>query len=301
MTEVVPDYYNDFLCIADKCKHSCCIGWEIDVDDSAYNLYKSLNTPFGDKILKSVTGDKTSRHFILGTDDKCPFLDKNGLCDIIKELGEEALCNICKDHPRFRNFFDDRVEIGLGLCCEAAAELILSRKNKTELIHRGDFKKDEFFLLRNKIFEIIQDRDYTIDERIEKLFENFGVDISDKSLSEWLDIYLDLERLDPSWETLLENAKGGGFPALDEELSEDISIASEQLLFYFVYRHIADGLYDGYLYERIAFAVLSLRIITALWQNAGDLSLNALIDLSRRYSLEIEYSDENIEKVLALL
>jgi lysine-N-methylase len=27
-----PKYYLDFACIADRCKHSCCIGWEIDVD-----------------------------------------------------------------------------------------------------------------------------------------------------------------------------------------------------------------------------------------------------------------------------
>ena len=30
MTVTVPSYYKDFKCIADKCRHSCCIGWEID-------------------------------------------------------------------------------------------------------------------------------------------------------------------------------------------------------------------------------------------------------------------------------
>ena len=26
-----PKYYNEFKCIADKCTHSCCVGWEIDM------------------------------------------------------------------------------------------------------------------------------------------------------------------------------------------------------------------------------------------------------------------------------
>ena len=30
-----PEYYKQFKCIADKCTHSCCIGWEIDIDEEA--------------------------------------------------------------------------------------------------------------------------------------------------------------------------------------------------------------------------------------------------------------------------
>ena len=29
----VPFYYKEFHCIADACKDSCCIGWEIDIDE----------------------------------------------------------------------------------------------------------------------------------------------------------------------------------------------------------------------------------------------------------------------------
>ena len=35
MKVVVPNYYNQFKCIAEKCHHNCCIGWEIDIDDHA--------------------------------------------------------------------------------------------------------------------------------------------------------------------------------------------------------------------------------------------------------------------------
>ena len=29
----VPDYFSEFSCIAGDCKDSCCLGWEIDIDD----------------------------------------------------------------------------------------------------------------------------------------------------------------------------------------------------------------------------------------------------------------------------
>ena len=30
---VYPDYYPEFRCSASACKHNCCIGWEIDIDE----------------------------------------------------------------------------------------------------------------------------------------------------------------------------------------------------------------------------------------------------------------------------
>ena len=33
MKITAPDYYSQFKCIADQCRHTCCVGWEIEVDD----------------------------------------------------------------------------------------------------------------------------------------------------------------------------------------------------------------------------------------------------------------------------
>jgi hypothetical protein len=51
MKLVAPDYYEKFKCIADKCKHSCCIGWEIDIDEDTMDLYESIDGEFGEKLL----------------------------------------------------------------------------------------------------------------------------------------------------------------------------------------------------------------------------------------------------------
>ena len=39
---VMPDYSIGFQCIAGKCRHSCCVGWEIDIDDDTYEMYKTV-------------------------------------------------------------------------------------------------------------------------------------------------------------------------------------------------------------------------------------------------------------------
>ena len=51
MTEIFPNYYDKFKCIADKCRHSCCIGWEIDIDDDTMELYNSIGD---ENILKNI-------------------------------------------------------------------------------------------------------------------------------------------------------------------------------------------------------------------------------------------------------
>ena len=49
----VPDYYETFRCIAGECKDSCCIGWEIDIDeDNLYVLFESA----GEKYLEGTDG-----------------------------------------------------------------------------------------------------------------------------------------------------------------------------------------------------------------------------------------------------
>ena len=57
MKVFAPNYYKKFSCIADKCKHSCCIGWEIDIDDATSEQYKNINTDFGKKLNNNIVID----------------------------------------------------------------------------------------------------------------------------------------------------------------------------------------------------------------------------------------------------
>lgn len=294
-----PNYYKKFSCIADKCKHSCCIGWEIDIDNGTYEQYRNINTDFGKKLKENIAINDDCAYFKLSNNDRCPFLNENNLCEIILRLGENALCQICADHPRFKNFYGDRVEIGLGLTCEEASRIIINENEPFELTEIDDSLEDgiiyddeaDFFALRNEIFKIIEgEADYH--KIIDKTLEKFNLTLPEKPLDEWIEIYLGLEILDNSWADALKNlkaVKGCKKPAINNTIMKN-------LLTYFIYRHLGESVYDGRFNGRILFAIHGCDMISALC------SVNMQIeDVARMYSSEIEYSDENLNKLIDFL
>ena len=136
-----PDFYDHFLCIGDSCKDCCCIGWELDIDDDTFEYYKSVPGPFGDrlrgcmsaarKVSPDAPGDDSlfgddggSTMYRLKIDGRCPFLNSKNLCDIVLNLGPQALCQICSEYPRYSFEFDGAVEKSLTISCEEAGRLM---------------------------------------------------------------------------------------------------------------------------------------------------------------------------------
>ena len=152
-----------------------------------------------------------------------------------------------------------------------------------------------------QLFEIIQDRRFTIDERVEKIISEYRIHIPQKSISEWAEFYLSLEQLDPVWAKKLNRLKKSDGFFKNPSYNKKNEIAFEQLAVYFLLRHLADGIYDGSLYSRIAFAILSLYMIREIYLSENNDSISDLIEIARLYSSEIEYSDENIEKLILVL
>ena len=114
-----PDNYKDFKCTASFCKHTCCAGWEIDIDE--VSLQRFLGFP-------DIAEHIRDGSIILDKDERCPFLRKDGLCQMITDHGEDFICDICKEHPRFYNEYEDHIEAGLGLVCEEACRIILDHE-----------------------------------------------------------------------------------------------------------------------------------------------------------------------------
>ena len=121
-----PDFYAAFSCRASSCSHSCCKGWEIDVDEAALRRYAAVEGELGQELRQSIYQDDDGAHFLLTEDERCPFLRDDGLCRLIIDLGEEALCEICALHPRFFTDVGADTLCGLGLSCEAACDLLLN-------------------------------------------------------------------------------------------------------------------------------------------------------------------------------
>lgn len=120
-----PEYYQYFHCIASACPDSCCKEWEVDVDDTAAALYRSLEGPLGER-LRQVLKNTEDGTIMTIENGRCPMWRQDGLCRIQAELGHGALCHVCREFPRLRHDYGDFVEYGLELSCPEAARLILS-------------------------------------------------------------------------------------------------------------------------------------------------------------------------------
>ena len=296
MKILAPKYYGKFKCIADKCRHSCCIGWEIDVDSETYSKYEALSCSEREKILKNTELCENNRRFILGKDDRCPNLCDNGLCGIILALGEDYLSDICRLHPRFFVDFSDRREMGLGLVCEEAARIILEDNEPLELVEICGFNKERVSndcsydptVLRNGIIKLIERGELSLREKLLKLEDEYSVRTDIYSDSEWIDIYSELEILDSEWENLLKNA--------DVNVENDISafeVYFERFLKYLVFRHVSGSQSFDNLRARLGFAILSAKIVMRIFARENLLTKERLFDIIRLYSSEIEYSEDN--------
>lgn len=280
MKEVFPSYYHRFQCIAGECRHSCCIGWEIDIDEDTQALYETLNSPVGEKIRAHIVGDPP--HFVLGENGRCPFLDEDGLCEIIREHGDGALCDICYLHPRFSNVYDTVTETGLGLCCEEAARLVLS-EDEPFSIRRPLWmsrKERKFFKAQKAVLKVLQNRKQTMEKRLGVLAEEYQLSLpTDEAL---VAEFLSLERLDEAWTAVLNRTP--------KKLT--LQVPMEQFAAYLVFRHWQEAWTDGD-YQKVLRMVLKSCRLMALVATDEDFS-----ELARMFSAEVEYSTENLGLLL---
>ncbi|MBQ8539351.1 MAG: flagellin lysine-N-methylase [Ruminococcus sp.] len=298
---IYPDYYEKFRCIASKCKHNCCIGWEIDIDNTTLKYYNCVEGDFSKRLKDNIELDDTP-HFKLLSNERCPFLNDKNLCDIITTLGEDMLCDICSQHPRFHNELPQRIESGLGLCCEEACRIIISQKEKCTLISNGDITTDdEIILLRDKVIDVLQNRDKHIAQRIDDMLSLCSTTGNEYSISELCDILLSLEQLDNKWGKLIKELKEStntiDTNAFDTYMADRQS-EYEQFCVYLVYRHFANSpdLFEAQL--RACFVKLAYNLVRALgamiYSKSGSFDLSEQLELIRLFSSEIEYSDENL-------
>lgn len=304
MIRVVPDFYPAFHCTASACRHSCCVGWEVDVDPDALARYRRVPGPFGRRLAEGIALEGTP-HFRLGEGERCPFLNGDNLCDIILAMGEGALCQICRDHPRFRSWFPDRVEEGLGLCCEEAGRLLLTHQGPVRFLAQswegeaGEAGEEYRALLqsRNTVLAVLQDRSKPLGDRLCEVLFLHGIEPPSRPFSEDLGLLLGLEKLEPGWGAALERLQTADLPGgWDADLERD----GERLLVYLVWRY-----YLSWGWERwdacfpLRFGAFSLRLLGQLRRlvevEQGGLTLADRVEWLRRWSAELEYSEDNLE------
>lgn len=250
----LPKYMKNFKCVSSSCIDTCCAGWDVNIDEETYNKYIKSEGQFKEllegKFIKNKDEHDSFNHGFMVLKDKstCPFLNSNMLCDIHGGVGEENLCITCKSYPRVFNIVDNVYEkSGLPSCEEICIRAFLN-KEKMEFVEREcelDEKNTEirriidseafegtdsllqyFWDIRVISINIIQDRNYTIEERlnilrsfyeqIENAYESNDFDCIEELFEEFNDGLVDYEAL-----------KGSAFKENDEFY---ISIVEDKLV-----------------------------------------------------------------------
>ena len=321
MLFIKPKFYNSFKCIAGDCSDSCCIGWEITVDEKTKAKYEKLKGAFGEKIRANLTMDEDGcTCFKLSGKEHCPFLNDKKLCDIIVNCGEKFLCDICTEHPRFYNEYPLVVECGLGLCCEEACRLLLENEAAFELEKETASEDDELWFdevlyedytalyeIREDIFNILKgDADYSKKlEEITAMLEEAGEHIRKESDEELIARYAKTEPINEEWLEYFSKLQKDANVLLQKEKPFDEETNGDKLyskiLAYLIFRHLGDCIYNESvtLGASLSFCVSGVRFIKLCdmktYHEKGCLTLSDRIENVKRWSKQIEYSDLNVD------
>lgn len=310
----VPTYFDKFRCIADKCPDTCCIGWEVDIDDETAEKYSSLKGEISNKIKHHLTHDETGCNiFTLCDGDRCPFLNNCNLCEIHLEAGEDFLSKTCTLFPRFFDDFGEIREMGLGFGCPEAARILLSEEEPFSLkFYEENSDKaediDEDFLnellaLRNNIFHTLQDESLSFRNKIESILnlaKDFQNDIDgslydekqNRSFGDCLKILENMEYISNERKLFLENLKD---ISTSENIFNDYKSDFEKLIIYYIFRYLLKAVYDYDVLTKVKYGIFACIVISIIYVYCGEPDFDTRVKIMYSYSKEVEYSDLNMD------
>jgi len=321
----VPDYYDRFECLAGGCPHSCCEKWEVVIDEDHAALYAGVPGPLGDQLRSSLQRDADGDLCFSLNGGRCPFLRDDNLCEIHRQLGEDATSITCQEHPRFTEDYGPFREVTLSASCPAAGALLLGSEEALRFTERitdapeeaGDEWLPYLLPLRARLMNELQNRTLPLSLRLRRflllaeeaqtLLDEGSEDELPALAAKWqadataspvaaelpaafdaLQLLPSLETLDADWHELLRQAANAAPVAVSEKLLDRIAV-------YFAFRWLLKCVNDGDLLSRAKLCVLAVSVIRTLAAVCG------LSEALRRFSCEVEHSDENVDALLGIL
>jgi len=138
----IPHYLQTFKCIGGACEDNCCIGWDVDIDQSTYEKYQRVTQPvmkreFQRYVKKNphMVHPSINYAFVVLTEEKkCSFLNADHLCMIQKHLGETYLSNVCDSFPRITNRIDGNTERFATASCPEVARMLVFEPEAMNLV-----------------------------------------------------------------------------------------------------------------------------------------------------------------------
>lgn len=311
----VPAYFEKFRCIGGKCPDTCCIGWEVDIDEETAEKYLSVDGNLGKKIRKHLKRDETGCNiFTLCEGDRCPFLNSSNLCEIQDERGEKFLSRTCTLFPRFFDDFGSFREMGLGFGCPEAARIILSEDENFSLkFHSEDTAEstaiDEDFLttlisLRNSIFSVLEEEKLCFREKIEtildmakKVQENIDGDaFSDETYHRNFDACLtvleNMEYISAERQNFVKTLKN---KKLSTDAIDTYQKDFEKLIKYYIFRYLLKAVYDYDVLTKVKYGIFASIVISKIYSCFDSPDFETRVKIMYSFSKEVEYSDTNMD------
>ena len=309
MKLTIPSYFDQFRCLAGACPDSCCKEWDVQVDPDAAGYYRSLPGELGERLRQALqdTEDGTE---LRNENGRCPMWRLDGLCRIQAELGEQALCRVCREYPRLTHDYGDFVELGLELSCPEAARLILnepaafvtgevpgdgkaeydtdamdslkaSRKQALELLESGRPMGQTLALLL--LYGCQAQGELDGGEAVPfdpaAALDTAAELAQPGNAAEILPFFRSLEILTDRWETRLRAPEPSDWDSRTPALAR-----------YFVGRYWLQAVSDYDLYSRVKFMVIACLLLREL---GGD-----FLETAQLFSKEIENDADNMDTLL---
>lgn len=319
----MPDYYGQFRCLAGDCPHTCCEKWEVVVDEKTACRYFDVPGSLGDKLRACLQYDTEGDFCFPLNGGRCPFLDNENLCEIHRTLGEGATSVTCREHPRFTEDYGPFREITLSASCPAANALLLGTEAPLTFLERETGEPEEagdewlayLLPLRARLLSLLENRSLPLHRRLADflVLTAEAQTLLDEEREEGIPALSEtwrpsdgrsqagkrllfpaalrflgtLEHLDADWPALLRQAETVRPVPQPEPLLERIAV-------YFAFRYLLKAVNDGDLLSRAQLCVFAVLAVERLAAVCG------LSEALRRFSCEIEHSDENLDALLAV-
>ena len=281
------------------------------MDEGKAEYYRSLPGALGED-LRQCMAQEDGGTVMVNVNGRCPMWRDDGLCRIQAELGENALCDVCRDFPRLKQDYGNFVELGLEMSCPEAARIMLTTNQwhlESSPLPRGeepDYDEEIMSILRRSrgyALGLMTLSGYSVPERLSILLM-YGYHIqaqidggeetpfdAEAALAEArdfaapadfeavLDLLDSMEILTDRWRKLLLDPPQPG--QWDDMLCKLIS--------YGIYRYWYQAVSDWDLAARVKLVLL--HAITARY-------LGGSPELIQLYSKEIENNADNVDAIL---
>ena len=285
-----PAYFDRFRCLASQCPDSCCQEWSVQVDEDALALYRSLPGPLGERLRSVLTLEDGDTVFAV-ENGRCPMWRGDGLCRIQAELGEQALCRVCREFPRIRHDFGDFAELQLELSCPEAARLILLSSPEPCLTREepdtdpAEYDRAEMSLLRQRrerLLGILSNPALTPGQTLRMFYRQAsGEELTPEGsgdIRSIADFFASLEILTQTWPALLAQAASRPLHPLTRSLARYLTER------YWLRQDLGDDWGKG------GFILACCLLVSALGED--------FIENAQLFSKEVENCAENMDALM---